>query len=75
MSYYDRTGATCVASILGTNYRIFLDVPEAEVPTPKESNCLLFYPRSFSSQRVKRGSGSASKSISSPVTGCLKPTR
>lgn len=30
MSYYDKTGATCNVSILGTDYRIFLDVPESE---------------------------------------------
>lgn len=36
MSYYDRTGATCVVSVLGTDYRIFLDVPEAEDPILKE---------------------------------------
>ena len=36
MSYYDRTGATCVVSVLGTDYRIFLDVPEAEGPILKE---------------------------------------
>lgn len=36
MSYYDKTGATCVVSVLGTDYRIFLDVPEAEDPILKE---------------------------------------
>lgn len=36
MSYYDRTGATCVLSVLGEDYRIFLDVPETEDPILKE---------------------------------------
>ncbi len=30
MSYYSENGATCVVSVLGTTYRIYLDVPESE---------------------------------------------
>ena len=30
MAYYDEHGATCVVNVLGTEYRIYLDVPESE---------------------------------------------
>ena len=30
MSYYDNKAPTCVVNVLGTEYRIFLDVPESE---------------------------------------------
>ena len=36
MSYYDRTEPACMISVLGTDYRIFLDVPEGEDPSLKE---------------------------------------
>jgi len=36
MGYYDRTDATCVVSVLGTDYRIFIDVPESEDAVLKE---------------------------------------
>lgn len=35
MGYYDTTEPTCRVSILGTEYRIYLDVPENEDPILK----------------------------------------
>ena len=36
MGYYENTKPTIVLSVLGTDYRIFPDVPEAEDPLLKE---------------------------------------
>ena len=33
MSYYDKQAPTCVVSVLGTEYKIYTDVPESEDET------------------------------------------
>lgn len=37
MSYYDDKAPTCTVDVLGTEYRVFLDVPESADATLKEA--------------------------------------
>ena len=37
-SYYDRTAPTCTVNVLGTEYRVWLDVPESEDEMLKACN-------------------------------------